>query len=74
MLPAWLDVFKVLLDFDLKQDVSEEHWDRLETRIQIFRVRTKLSFLFSGPFTVSRASALYSHIFFRALACPFEGE
>jgi hypothetical protein len=40
VLPAWLEAFKVLLDLDPEQDVSGEHWDGLEVRIQIFRVRT----------------------------------
>src|SRR5260221_5350627 len=40
VLPTWLDAFKVLLDLDPQQDVSGEHWDGLEIRIQIFRVRT----------------------------------
>ena len=39
VLPAWLEAFKVLLDLDPEQDVSGEHWDGLEVRIQIFRVR-----------------------------------
>ena len=46
VLPAWLDAFKVLLDFDPQQDISGEHWDGLEIRIQIFRVRAAFSFLF----------------------------
>ena len=45
MLPSWLDAFKVLLDLDPKQDVSGEHWDGLEIRIQIFKVRKPRLFL-----------------------------
>ncbi|KAI0253279.1 ARM repeat-containing protein [Lactifluus subvellereus] len=37
VLPAWLDAFKILLDLDPQQDVSGEHWDGLEIRIQIFK-------------------------------------
>ena len=40
VLPSWLDAFKVLLDLDPEQDISGEHWDGLEIRIQIFKVRT----------------------------------
>jgi hypothetical protein len=40
VLPSWLDAFKVLLDLDPEQDISGEHWDGLEIRIQIFEVRT----------------------------------
>jgi hypothetical protein len=43
VLPSWLDAFKVLLDLDPEQDISGEHWDGLEIRIQIFKVRTVLS-------------------------------
>jgi hypothetical protein len=45
VLPTWFDAFKVLLDLDPQQDISGEHWDGLEIRIQIFRVRTS-----SNPF------------------------
>ena len=38
VLPSWLDAFKVLLDLDPEQDISGEHWDGLEIRIQIFKV------------------------------------
>ena len=38
VLPAWLDPFNVLLDLDPRQDVSGEHWDGLEIRVQIFRL------------------------------------
>ena len=48
VLPAWLDAFKVLLDIDPQQDVSGEHWDGLEIRIQIFKVRTVVSFISRG--------------------------
>jgi hypothetical protein len=47
MLPAWLDACKVLSGFNPQQDILGEHWDGLEIRIQIFRVRTAFSFLFS---------------------------
>jgi hypothetical protein len=51
VLPVWLDALKVLLDIDPQQDVTGEHWDGLEIRIQIFRVRTELTDpLFCGPF------------------------
>lgn len=50
VLPAWLDAFKVLLDIDPQQDVSGEHWDGLEIRIQIFKVRTVVSFIFPRLF------------------------
>ena len=43
VLPSWLDAFRVLLDLDPEQDISGEHWDGLEIRIQIFKVRTALS-------------------------------
>jgi importin-9 len=46
VLPTWLDAFKVLLDLDPEQDISGEHWDGLEIRIQIFRVRPALCFPF----------------------------
>ena len=42
VLPSWLDTFKVLLDLDPEQDISGEHWDGLEIRIQIFKVRIVL--------------------------------
>lgn len=45
VLPAWLDAFNVLLDLDPQQDVSGEHWDGLEVRVQIFKVRTLVSVL-----------------------------
>jgi hypothetical protein len=50
VLPVWLDALKVLLDIDPQQDVTGEHWDGLEIRIQIFRVRTELT----DPFFVGR--------------------
>ncbi|KAF8262244.1 armadillo-type protein [Lactarius quietus] len=37
VLPSWLDAFNVLLDIDPQQDVSGEHWDGLEIRVQIFK-------------------------------------
>ena len=40
VLPGWLDAFRVLLDLDPEQDISGEHWDGLEIRIQVFKVRT----------------------------------
>jgi hypothetical protein len=43
VLPGWLDVFNALLNIDPRQDVSGEHWDGLEIRVQIFKVRTLLS-------------------------------
>ena len=46
VLPSWLDAFKVLLDLDPEQDISGEHWDGLEIRIQIFKVRTAPFFSF----------------------------
>ena len=46
VLPAWLDAFEVLLDLDPQQDVSGEHRDGLEIRIQIFKVRTRRFFHF----------------------------
>jgi hypothetical protein len=49
VLPGWLDAFNVLLDLDPQQDVSGEHWDGLEIRVQIFKVRT-LSVLFYARF------------------------
>jgi len=45
VLPAWLEAFKVLLDLDPEQDISGEHWDGLEIRLQIFKVRTTLPLL-----------------------------
>jgi hypothetical protein len=67
VLPAWLDAFKVLLDLDPQQDVSGENWDGLEIRIQMFRVHTELSALFSGPLTdiygKDRPSTQYIHPF-----------
>ncbi|KAH9046970.1 ARM repeat-containing protein [Lactarius deliciosus] len=35
--PDWLDAFSVLLNLDPQQDVSGEHWDGLEIRVQIFK-------------------------------------
>lgn len=37
VLTAWLDAFNVLLNLDPQQDVSGEHWDGLEIRVQIFK-------------------------------------
>ncbi|KAH8992921.1 ARM repeat-containing protein, partial [Lactarius akahatsu] len=37
VLPVWLDAFSVLLNLDPQQDVSGEHWDGLEIRVQIFK-------------------------------------
>ena len=52
VLPAWLDAFKVLLDLDPQQDISGKHWDGLEIRIQIFKVRRlRLCFLW-GHFLI----------------------
>ena len=51
VLPTWLDAFKVLLDLDPQQDILGDHWDGLEIRIQIFRVRTSLIPFFSRSFT-----------------------
>ena len=45
VLPVWLDAFNVLLNLDPQQDVSGEHWDGLEIRVQIFKVRTPVSVL-----------------------------
>jgi hypothetical protein len=39
VLPTWLDAFNVFLNIDPQQDVSGEHWDGLEIRVQIFKVR-----------------------------------
>jgi hypothetical protein len=39
VLPGWLDAFNVLLDLDPQQDVTGAHWDGLEIRVQIFKVR-----------------------------------
>jgi hypothetical protein len=67
VLPTWLDAFKVLLDLDPQQDISGEHWDGLEIRIQIFRVRTAFSFLFCGRYVdlagKDRPSIRYTHRF-----------
>jgi hypothetical protein len=50
VLPAWPDAFEVLLDLDSQQDVSGEHWDGLEIRIQIFKfVPSFLSFPMAVP-------------------------
>jgi hypothetical protein len=75
VLPAWLDAFKVLLDLDPQQDVSGEHWDGLEIRIQIFRVRTTrliFSWLFSDPGGKNRPSTRYRRLFraFSPHTCP----
>ncbi|KDQ62857.1 hypothetical protein JAAARDRAFT_146629 [Jaapia argillacea MUCL 33604] len=37
VLPVWLEAFKVLLNIDPQQDVSNGNWDGLSIRIQIFR-------------------------------------
>jgi hypothetical protein len=67
VLPAWLDAFKVLLDLDPEQDISGEHWDGLEVRIQIFRVRTALFCPHSEPLpdlaAKYRLSSRYTHHF-----------
>lgn len=47
VLPTWLDAFNVLLNLDPQQDVSGEHWDGLEIRVQIFKVRTFVFVLIS---------------------------
>lgn len=40
VLPVWLEAFKVLLNIDPAQDVaSNDNWDGLAIRIQIFKVR-----------------------------------
>jgi hypothetical protein len=50
VLPAWLDTFEVLLDLDPQPDVSGEHWDGLEIRIQIFKFAPSfLSFPMAVP-------------------------
>lgn len=39
VLPHWLEAFKVLLSSDAKEDVSsEQNWENLAVRIEIFRV------------------------------------
>lgn len=39
VLPVWLDAFRVLLNIDPQQDVSNPNsWDGLAIRIQIFKV------------------------------------
>ncbi len=43
VLPEWLDAFNVLLNLDARQDVAGEHWDGLEIRVQIFKVRAPSS-------------------------------
>jgi hypothetical protein len=67
VLPAWLDAFKVLLDLDPEQDVSGEHWDGLEIRFQIFKVRTAFFFFPSVQFPdlpgKHRLSSRYTHHF-----------
>lgn len=46
VLPVWLDAFRVLLNMDPREDVaSEQNWDRLAIRIQIFRVRSSHAFI-----------------------------
>jgi len=52
VLPTWLDAFKVLLDLDPQQDILGDHWDGLEIRIQIFRVRTSLIPFLSGHLVI----------------------
>lgn len=40
VLPVWLEAFKVLLNIDPQQDVTNnDNWDGLVIRIQVFRVR-----------------------------------
>lgn len=39
ILPVWLDAFRVLLNLDPIQDISnQQNWDGLAVRIQIFKV------------------------------------
>ncbi|KAG8968425.1 hypothetical protein FRC03_007367 [Tulasnella sp. 419] len=47
ILPTWLSALKVLLEIDPRQDVaSEEAWDGLVLRVQIFKVLERIQYLF----------------------------
>lgn len=42
VLPVWLEAFKVILQADPLKDVSNENWDGLTVKIQIFKVSDQL--------------------------------
>ncbi|KAH9962332.1 armadillo-type protein [Russula compacta] len=65
VLPVWLDAFKVLLDLDPQQDISGEHWDGLEIRIQIFRTLDTMHTSFPrvvAPYLAAFVTAALDHL------------
>ncbi|KAH9962326.1 ARM repeat-containing protein [Russula compacta] len=65
VLPVWLDAFKVLLDLDPQQDISGEHWDGLEIRIQIFRTLDTMHTSFPrvvAPYLATFVTAALDHL------------
>ncbi|KAG8901625.1 hypothetical protein FRB99_005185 [Tulasnella sp. 403] len=47
ILPSWLTALKVLLDIDPRTDVaSEESWDGLAVRLQIFKILERITYCF----------------------------
>jgi len=62
VLPVWLEAFKVLLNLDPRQDVSNDDWDGLTVRIQIFKVRCYLHCCIFRPHWISpRRWRFYTH-------------